>query len=201
MAAGVRWPMGQRRTETSVALAYTVNSAAEQNHRSGQTLRTIEMLLRELVAALPEKIATIQVKHESRCSAVELVPANPNAASIDVLVPHNAEKVGVTLIAGRGSFFEVPIIGYRYTDLPFREEIRSICLAVITGGLEESVVLDGDEVLQGKGTIKLPQASTPTTVHWHQVYFRPFRKKQRKHFKYEPYAPSQTDSEGLSPQT
>ncbi len=158
----------------------------ELNYQSNEPLKNLEALFRELTVKLSEKSASVQTRFEPKCAVVELMPTNPNAAPITVIVPFSEERE-VTLIAGKGSFFEIPLGGHRYTDLPLIEEVRSICLAVIAGTLQESVLLDGDEVLQGTGSIKLSQASAPTTVRWRQIYFRPFRKKEKKYFKYAPY--------------
>lgn len=158
----------------------------EANFEPDGILKALKLLFQELVSKLPERCAATQVKSEPECAVLELVPANPNAAPISVTVPVD-EKQGVTLTAGKGSVFEIPPEGHRYTDLPLTEEVRSICLAVIAGTLSESVLLDGDDVLQGTGSIKLPQASTLTEVRWRQIYFRPFRRKDRKHFRYQPY--------------
>ena len=158
------------------------------NYQSDWPLKTIEALLREVVAKLPENCASIHINLKQKSAILDLSPANPNAAPIRVIVPVN-EEGELTLVAGRGTFFEIPQGGHRYTELPFVEEIKSICLAVIAGTLEECVLLDGDEVLRGVGSIKLPQASTRTTVRWRRIYFRPFHKKEKKHFTYEPYCP------------
>jgi hypothetical protein len=178
--------MGQGRAKTAVARAPSLKSTLQANYESPEGLRALKALFQELVSKLPQSCASIHLRSEPKCAVLDLVPANPNAAPISITVPL-AEKQGVTLVAGKGSFFEIPPEGHRYTDLPFVEEVRSICIAVIAGTLSESVLLDGDEVLQGEGSIKLSQASAPTTVRWRQFYFRPFRKKDRKHFRYEPY--------------
>jgi len=166
-----------------VALALAMNKRLKEDRENRALRESVEELFRELLDELPEECASIQRKSEGRSVLLELLPSRPNAASICVIVPAD-EHAGVTLIAGRGSFFEIPKSGRRYTGLPLIDEMRSICLAVIAGRLEEWVVLDGAEVLEGKGVIELPQ---PLTVRWRQLSFRPFRKKLRMHYRYEPW--------------
>jgi hypothetical protein len=163
---------------------------ARKDHEKAPLRESVEAVFRELLADLPENAALIEKRSDSRSTVIELVPSNRNAAPICVIVPAN-EKEGVTLIAGKGSFFEIPKRGRRYTNLPLVEEVRSICSAVIGGKLEEWVVLDGTDVLQGKGILELDQ---PVTVRWRQVSFRPFRKKVRTHHRYEPWAASSYDA-------
>jgi hypothetical protein len=152
--------------------------------RETHTLRErVERLFHELRAALPENCASIQSSSDPRRALIELLPSGPNAAPLTVIVPSN-EREGVTLVAGKGSFFEIPRGGRRYTELPLIEELRSICLAVIAGRLEEWVVLDGTEVLRGKGIIELPE---PMTVKWRRLSFRPMRKTIKMHNRYEPW--------------
>ncbi len=155
------------------------------SERDQQLLENVRTLVGELISKLPEKSAVVQTKSQPRSTVLEILPTNSRAAPITIVVPDNAEEKGVTLIAGRGSFFEIPRNGGRYTNFTFLEELKSIIGAVFAGGLEEFVTLGGDEVLQGKGTIQLQ--GEPMTVRWGRLSFRPFRKKERKHFKYEPY--------------
>ena len=104
---------------------------------------------------------------------LEMMPLRPNAARICIIVPSGPAE-GLTLIAGKGTFFEVPKGGRRYTDLSAVDEARVICVAVIRGKLAERVVLDGAEVLRGKGTIQLER---PVTVKWRQFSFDPFGRR------------------------
>jgi hypothetical protein len=159
------------------------------SERNQQLLENVRALVVELIATLPEKAAVVQTKSQPHSTVLEILPTNSRAAPVTIVVPDSAEVEGVTLIAGRGSFFEIPRNGGRYTDFTFLEELKSIIGAVFAGGLEESVTLEGDEVLRGKGTIQLH--GEPMTVRWRRLSLRPFRKKDKKHFKYEPYQADQ----------
>jgi hypothetical protein len=151
--------------------------------RSNRLAEDIESLFRELLAKLPDGSASLHETLGHKLTFVKLVPAKPNSAPISVIVPTSPDE-GVTLIAGKGSFFEIPSSGGRYTKFPLIEEVRSISSAVIAGKLEEWVLLDGDEVLEGKGIIEL---DGPMTVRWRRLYFRPFRKTLTEHYRYEPW--------------
>lgn len=146
----------------------------------------IEASLNTLLAEVPGALASVQIVPHGDSTGIEVVPANPKAAQITVIVP--AKESSITLVAGRGSYFEIPEKGHRYTSLPFMEELKTICSAVIYGKLEESVLLDGEEVLQATGTIQLPRIAT---VRWKRLSFRLFRRTVRKIFQYESYAPGQ----------
>jgi hypothetical protein len=157
--------------------------AMTENYLHRPVLESLEAGLRELLRNMPETSAAISVRSQPEVSQIRVTPTNPRAAAITVIVPNN-ESEGVTLIAGKGSYFEIPPDGHRYTNLPLLDEVKSIASAVIAGGLQESVNMLGDEVVQGVGTINLPR---PMTVRWRQFLFRPFRKKEKREFSYEPY--------------
>jgi len=176
--------VGKRWTLTAMALALPMRLTPIAHD---QVLESLTVLLRDLMARLPERCVTMELIPEGdhRAAILKLLPANPNAASIRIIVPPNAKEKGITIVAGTGSFFEIPIEGGRYTSFSFPEEVRSICLAVIAGKLEESVTLQGDKVLRSRGTITLDGKSI--TVRWRQLTLRPFRRKEEKRLKYEPY--------------
>ena len=143
------------------------------------------MLFRKLAAGLPDGCASVHVTVGTQAGIVQLLPRNSRAAPLRAIVSDNDKQV--TLIAGRGSFFEIPNTGHRYTKLPLVEEVEAISLAVINGKLEESVVLDGEEVLFGKGTVVLLE---PITVRWRKMFFNPFRRSRSEKFNYESYCSS-----------
>jgi hypothetical protein len=182
LADSNRRKMGQGWSKATLAWAHPMRRPSE---RDSQLLEDVKKLVVDLIATLQGKSATVQTDLHSGCTLLKIVPSDSHAAPIKIVVPTNADQKGVTLIAGRGSFFEIPRSGGRYTDAGFFDEIRTICEAVIAGGLEEFVTLHGDEVLQGKGRIELH--GEPTKVRWRRLAFWPFRKKERKHFKYGPY--------------
>ena len=142
-----------------------------------------EALFRELLDALPEGCASIRRTSETRVVVLEMVPSRPSAAPISAIVPRD-DRQGLTLVAGKGSYFEIPRDGHRYTDQPLFEEVKTICSAVIAGRLEEWVALDGADVVRGKGTIGLHRT---VTVRWRELSLRAFRHKLRNHCRYDPW--------------
>jgi hypothetical protein len=86
---------------------------------------------------------------------------------------------------GRGSVFEVPREGHRYTDLDCLDEIRALCVAAIRGELRETVVFKGDEVVGADTRLKV--GSTEIGDSWRQLT-NPFRRPVKRSFEYEPYA-------------
>ena len=180
--------MGKRRSQAPVALAHLAEVDArlhmvQENQDHWSVLKDIEVLFQDLLDGLPEKCAKMQVKAGTDSMIVDIMPSNTNAARLRAIVP-KAHRDGVILVAGEGSFFEIPPAGHRYTNFPLVEEARSICLAVIAGKLEETVTYAGSELLRGTGKIHLPDAMT---VRWRRFTFKPFAKKKTKHILYMPY--------------
>ena len=155
----------------------------QENQEHWSVLKDIEALFQDLLDGLPEKCATMQVKAGTDSTLVDITPSNTNAARLRAIVP-KTQQDGVTLVAGEGSFFEIPLAGHRYTNFPLVEEARSICLAVIAGKLEETVTYAGSVLLRGTGKIHL---SEPMTVRWRRFTFKPFAKKETKYILYKPY--------------
>lgn len=165
--------MGKGWAKTAVALALAIESM----------LAKIQYVLDELIATMPQGCAEVTVKRDERASTIEIHPRHAAAAPICVIVPSGA-KGDVTVIAGKGTFFEIPPEGRRYTALPLPEEVAALCSAVITGGLTENVVSADSEVIEGQGTI---QMGDPVTVRWKQLTLKHFTKKHKESLTYDPY--------------
>jgi len=140
-------------------------------------------LFRELASGLPANTVVLEETSDSRSVMYTLTPTRANAAPLCAILPARGSD-GVTLIGGRGSFFEIPSGGRRYTSRAFVEELRSICQAVIAGRLEEWVLLDGEDVLRGRGVLDLPP---PMTVRWGQLSFRLLGRTRKAHYRYAPW--------------
>jgi hypothetical protein len=158
-------------------------SGSNQEQKADVLSDAVEGVFRDLLGSLPVGSASMEQRADNRSRIFKLAPVRSNAAPLSVIVPRR-HPTGVTLIAGRGSFFEIPQRGGRYTSLSFSEELRTICMAVIHGHLEEWVLLDGDEVLAGRGTIALP---TALTVRWRQLSLRLLKRNVKRHYDYEPW--------------
>lgn len=172
-----------------MALALAVTAGKVQS--AGQTTgEKIQELLSDILAGLPSGSVSLERAPGENSVVLRAVPSRAGAAPISIVVPKD-ESHGVVLIAGRGSFFEVPPRGRRYTNLPLGDEIRAICLATIAGRLEEWVVFAGAEVVRGKGVIEIP----PTiTVRWGQITSLFRRDKHKVHYQYQPWVVNQPGS-------
>lgn len=144
----------------------------------------IETALREELALLPQGRAFLNRRQEPTAVVIEIVPSIATGAKLTVVAPTKARS-GITVIAGQGSYFEIPQGGRRYTRLPLLDELRAICTTVIHRGLEEWVTMDGPDVIAGKGTIEL---DGPVTVRWRQLSIRAlWRKMTPLHRRYTPW--------------
>lgn len=152
------------------------------NEQGPSLLADVRAVFEDLLRTLPEGCASVRAEEGEGATTVLLQPSNPDAAPIAAIVPGGGG--GVTLVIGRGSFFEIPREGRRYTHLPLIEEVRAICTAAVRQGLEETVEFRGPELLKGTGTIRLAE---PVTVRWRRAFFNPFRARTRERVKYQPY--------------
>jgi hypothetical protein len=148
-------------------------------------VRAVEDELMRIVRSLPEGVATLSVGagDTARRKDLILIPSNPAAARIHVQVDEDLDVVGLTV--GRGAVFEVPLEGHRYTDLPYLDEIRAICLAAIRGDVEETVWFKGGDVVGGAARARI--GSREIGDSWRQLFTNPLRRSTKKSFVYEPY--------------
>jgi hypothetical protein len=112
-----------------------------------------------------------------------LIPKNPLAAKILAIVPRDY-PAKLTLWAGRGTCFEIPFDGSRYTDRPFLDEIKVICEAVISGRISEDVWFKGSRMSKSKGVVDIPPTAT---VRWRLLFTNPLKSATLNHFTYKPY--------------
>jgi hypothetical protein len=144
----------------------------------------VSQVFQKLVGGLPPGTAVITSRALVETIEVEIRPANPHAAPILAIIPKDDHR-DLTLVIGKGTFFEVPPEGGRYTGSPLLHEIKTICEAVIARGCHEKVRLkEGEGVVWGKGTVDIPP---PVTVRWRQVFSNPFRRARAEEHQYEPY--------------
>lgn len=171
--------MGEGWAETTLALALAV----KQSSTTGTELkRAVEARLATVI--LPGA-GTINASADADRTVFTIKATNRTAADIRIIVPEGGEPL--TVVAGRGTVFEIPSRGRRYSDLPALDELEAICRGVMTNGLEETITLVGDEVLRGSGSVRLPGAVNPTTVRWARLSLRPFAKKEKRSDRYDPW--------------
>lgn len=143
----------------------------------------------QLTAALPSETASVREGSNEDAVWTDLVPTRPSAAPVRITLPSRT-GLGidfVTIEAGRGSVFEIPARGQRYTEFPLAEELTAICSAVMAGRLEEWVVFKGDQVLRSKAVLGLDR---PVTARWGRASLRalwPMWRRSRVHFQYAPW--------------
>lgn len=116
---------------------------------------------------------------------VDLNPTNPRAARIRAIIPRDASR-GVTLAIGKGTIFEIPENGGRYTENHSAvDEAKSISKAVLAGRFREKVRTDRENrIVSSKGTVDIPP---PITARWRRLLVNPFRRTSVEFLEYEPY--------------
>ncbi len=116
---------------------------------------------------------------------LDLNPSNPRAARIRAIVPKNASR-GLTLTIGKGTIFEIPEDGGRYTEHRSAfDEAATISKAVVAGRFRERVRINGENrVVSSKGTVDVPPA---VTARWRRLFVNPFGRTAVEHVQYEPY--------------
>ena len=141
--------------------------------------------LTKLASELAPGRASMSSRNVADHHELELLPANPRAARLlAVLAPGN-KGATVTLFLGKGSVFEIPERGARYTDHPLLGEFTALCEAVIKGRFKEKVRIKGsDDVVASSGTVNVPPA---VTAHWRQLFYNPFRPTRTEELEYEAY--------------
>jgi hypothetical protein len=138
-----------------------------------------------LERSLPAGVAELltEVGRTARSKSLILIPSNAAAARIHVYVEEDSDVVGVTI--GHSAVFEVPLEGHRYSDLPYLDEIRAICLAAIRGDVEETVWFKGGEVIGGTARARI--GSREVGDSWRRLFTNPLRHRTKSTFLYEPY--------------
>jgi hypothetical protein len=145
----------------------------------------IRRLFQDLADALPPGAASLEIVEGSRPGeglTIALVPSSPTAAQIGVRVDNALE---VTLGFGKGSIYEVPAKGKRYTDSPCVEEVRLLCLAVINGLFTETIWLKGDEVVQARGEVRIGDKVVPH--FWREILTNPLQRRRKERIMYTPF--------------
>lgn len=133
-------------------------------------------LLQDFVAALPAGTANLEIHHpKNNVVWVRMNPANPRAAPLDVTIEEGCPNFYVW--AGERIPLEMMCNSL--------EELRDICNAVAEGKVRENLWYVGNEVVKSIGEIELGGGSR--TMRYYGSWF-PFRRKETKQIKYEPYA-------------
>jgi len=141
-----------------------------------------------LKKSVPSSSCTIEfdLTGTTGSDAIAIVkPTNVKAAEIDARLKLD---FGVYLTLGKGTVFELPLKGKRYTNLPFFEELEAICKAVVLGKFEEGVSFVQDTVSSATGAVIIEGRKDMITDSWVKIGWNLFRKKRTVHLTYESYA-------------
>ena len=141
-----------------------------------------------LKKSMPTSSCTIEIDitGTTGSDAIAIVePTNPKAARIYASLELD---FGVYLSLGKGTAFELPLKGKRYTDLPFFEELEAICKAVMLGNFEEDVSFVEDKVSSATGAVLIEGRKDMITDSWVKIGLNLFRKKRGARLTYESYA-------------
>jgi hypothetical protein len=158
-----------------------------EREKGASSAEGVEELLRELLARLPEGAASLSIEDNTTTGGYKsfiITPSRKAAATIHVDVSEDSDIVGVTL--GRAGVFEVPESGHRYSDLPYLDEVRALCLAAIRGDIEETVWFKGNDVIGGRPRVRIGSAEVGDA--WRKLPTNPLRRAIPKSFTYEPYS-------------
>jgi len=145
----------------------------------------VQDLFQELVHGPASGRASVAITSFADRDLVDLNPSNPRAARIRAILAKDPRR-GVTLAVGKGTIFEVPEGGGRYTEnYSAVDEATSISKAVVAGRFREKVRTDSeDRVVSSEGTVDVPP---PITARWGRLFINPFRRTSVEFLEYEPY--------------
>lgn len=128
--------------------------------------------------ALGEPSGTIE-------GVIRITPANPKSASIEIVLD---KKFGAYLTVGRGSIFEIPFEGKRYTEADFVSEITNLVSGITHGGFQEDIFISRGKVVGASGSINAGgRLKTVVSDAWMKLGWRFLSKRLREHYTYPPY--------------
>jgi hypothetical protein len=114
-----------------------------------------------------------------------ITSTHPNRARIEITLDGD---FGAYLKIGKGSIFEIPFEGKRYSQPGFRDDVTTLIAAVIRNGFQEDVLVSKGLVVGASGTIRgggpLPADAKES---WRKIGWDLFSKPEREHHTYLPY--------------
>ncbi len=121
----------------------------------------------------------------SKEATLKITSTHPNRAPIEIILD---EDFGAYLKVGKGSIFEIPFEGKRYTKHDFVEEITTLISGIISSGFEEDVLISKDKAVGASGIIKRGGRLTEdASESWRKIGWDLFSKRVREHHSYMPY--------------
>ena len=163
-------------------------AALDMQNRKSMTTAEISAgfvsVFERLRKSMPPSSCTIEFGTTGSDAIAIVKPTNVKAAEIDARLKLD---FGVYLTLGKGTVFELPLKGKRYTNLPFFEELEAICKAVTLGKFEEGVSFVQDTVSSATGAVIIEGRKDMITDSWVKIGWNLFRKKRTVHLTYESY--------------
>jgi hypothetical protein len=121
----------------------------------------------------------------SKEATLKITSTHPNRAPIEVTLD---EDFGAYLKVGKGSIFEIPFEGKRYTKHDFAEEIIMLVSGIIGSGFEESVLISKGTVVGASGIIRRGGRLTKdASESWRKIGWNLFSRREHEHHNYPPY--------------
>jgi hypothetical protein len=125
------------------------------------------------------------ISENSKEATLKITSTQPDRAPIEITLD---EDFGAYLKVGRGSIFEIPFEGNRYTKYDFVEELAALVGGIINSGFEEDVVTSKDKVIGASGIIRRSGNLTQDAHEsWRRISWDLFSKRERTHHTYFPY--------------
>ena len=145
--------------------------------------QAVERLLVEMVDTLPAGCATVKVKRAPLIGhdgvSVWIRPANRRAAEIVV----DAQNGNDTVTISAGEATPIEIIYRKGRSLA--ADVAEICRAIIEGHIEEELWSVDSQVI--KSIARIEFGGQVHAFRRHTGLFYPFRRKERRQVRYEPY--------------
>jgi len=118
-------------------------------------------------------------------TTLKIVSTQPERAPIEMTLEAD---FGAYLTVGKGSLFEIPFEGKRYTKHHFAEEITTLISGILSSGFEEDVLVSKGTVIGASGIIRRGGRLTKdVSESWRQLGWAIFSKRKREHHSYLPY--------------
>jgi hypothetical protein len=151
---------------------------------SNRLRESFEKLFKELSENQTSGGASVTLTSFPDRDQFDLNPSNPRAARIRAIVPNASQSV--TLAIGKGTIFEIPEGGGRYTEhCSAIKEAEAISKAIVAGRFRESVrINEKKRVVFSEGTVDLPPV---ISVRWRRLIVNPFQRTSVEHLQYESY--------------
>jgi hypothetical protein len=120
---------------------------------NSSTYDTFQALQKTLQSALAERNGELNLveSNDPETRTLKITSHNPNAAPVDIVLD---QEFGAYVNVGKGSIFEVPFGGKRYTSEDFIGEITNLVGGIVNSGFQETVLIVKGRIVGASGIIK-----------------------------------------------